>query len=245
MPGGERAEILSRLRGEILALEGYARSLELPPVETGLGPILQAFPEKRFPTGAVHEFLSPGPGQAAAACGFLAGLLSTFLRPEAGLLWIGSSRLIFPPALKAFGLDPQRIIFIDLKTDKEALWAIEEALKCRALPAVVGELRELSFTESRRLQLAVEQSGVTAFIHRRAPRTENTTACLSRWKITPLPSEPEAGLPGVGYPRWQAALQKVRNGKPGSWQLEWTPQGFRHVPGLRAASRKPFIVQSA
>jgi protein ImuA len=28
-------------------------------------------------------------------------------------------------------------------------------------------------------------------------------------------------LPGVAFPRWQVELLKVRNGKPGIWQLEW------------------------
>lgn len=236
---------MSQLRGEILALEGYGQLQERLPVQTGLGRIEQAFPGARFPTGAVHELISPAAEQAAATSGFLAGLVSAFLKPGTRCLWISSGRLIYPPALKAFGLSPDRIIFIDLRNDKEALWVIEEALKCSALPVVVGELRELDFTQSRRLQLAVEQSQVTAFIHRRAPRKENTTACLTRWKITPLPSETEAGLPGVGYPRWQVTLQKVRNGKPGSWQLEWTPQGFRHVNGLRIASVQPFIIQTA
>ena len=29
-------------------------------------------------------------------------------------------------------------------------------------------------------------------------------------------------MPGVGFPRWNVELLKVRNGKPGSWQLEWS-----------------------
>ena len=37
------------------------------------------------------------------------------------------------------------------------LWVIEEALKCEGLAAVIGEIKELSFTQSRRLQLAVEK----------------------------------------------------------------------------------------
>ena len=63
---------------------------------------------------------------------------------------------------------------------------MEEALKCDGIAAVVGEIQELSFTVSRRLQLAVEQSRVTGFILRNNPRNLNTTACVTRWKITPL-----------------------------------------------------------
>jgi protein ImuA len=104
---------------------------------------------------------------------------------------------------------------------------MEEALKCDGLSAVIGEVPELSFTASRRLQLAVEKSQVTGFLIRRSVRHLNTTACVTRWKITSLPSESEDDLPGIGYPRWNVELLKVRNGKPGSWQIEWVEGKFR------------------
>jgi protein ImuA len=34
-------------------------------------------------------------------------------------------------------------------------------------------------------------------------------------------------LPGVGFPKWNVELLKVRNGKPGSWQVEWAAGKFR------------------
>ena len=98
---------------------------------------------------------------------------------------------------------------------------MEEALKCDGLAAVVGETKELSFTASRRLQLAVEVSRVTGFVIRRYARNMNTTACVTRWKITSLPAMPEEGLPGVGFPHWNVELLKLRNGKPGNWQMKF------------------------
>jgi protein ImuA len=88
----------------------------------------------------------------------------------------------------------------------------------------VGELNELSFIDSRRLQLAVERSRVTGFIHRFRPRVQSPVACLTRWKISPLPSQTPDNLPGLGFPRWQVALLKVRNGQPASWQVQWSPK---------------------
>jgi protein ImuA len=98
---------------------------------------------------------------------------------------------------------------------------MDEALKCNALSAVVGETREIDFTSSRRLQLAVEQSQVTGFVLRNTYRTPTTTACVSRWRITPLPSEVEDNLPGIGYPKWRVELLRMRNGKSGSWEIKW------------------------
>ena len=143
------------------------------------------------------------------------------------VLWISTSRMLFPPALRHFGLQPDQFIFVDLQKEKDVLWAMDEALKCGALSAVVGELQELSFTASRRLQLAVEHSRVTGFVLRRQYRQVNTTACISRWKITPQPSAVIDDLPGLGYPHWKVELLRMRNGRPGVWHVTWENGSFR------------------
>jgi protein ImuA len=222
-------DIIHQLQKEVLSLEGYKKSSDSQDINTGLGAIEAAFLERTFPLGAVHEFISLASEDAAATCGFISGLLGRLMEHGGACLWISTKRTLFPLALKVFGIDPERIVFIDLTRHKDALWAIEEALKCESLSAVVGELSELSFKESRRFQLAVEESKVTGFIHRNNPRTENPVACLTRWKIQPLPSEIEDGMPGLGFPRWNVQLLKVRNGKPGLWQIEWSGGSFQHI----------------
>jgi protein ImuA len=160
----------------------------------------------------------------------ISGLLSTLMQQGGACIWIGTSRKLFPPALKAFNVTPDRIIFIDVQRDRDVLWAMEEALKCEGLAAVIAEVHEISFAQSRRLQLAVEDSKVTGFLLRNDPKKLGNTTCVARWQISPLPSEPEPGLPGVSFPRWQVDLLRVRNGNPGSWQLEFVEGRF--VPVL-------------
>ncbi|PQJ09556.1 Error-prone repair protein ImuA [Flavipsychrobacter stenotrophus] len=222
-------DVIRQLQKEVLSLQGNIIPTADQRWKTALGPIEKAFPNSTFPIGAVHEFISNTQENTAATNGFISGLLSGFMKKEGICLWVGTKRTIFPPALIAFGIQPERIIFIDVAKSKEVLWVIEEGLKCNTLIAVVGELQELSFTESRRLQLAVEESRVTGFIHRYKPKSENTVACVSRWKINPLRSIIEDGMPGVGAPRWNVQLAKVRNGKPGSWDVEWTANTFRFL----------------
>ena len=223
-----KADIIARLQRDILPLQGYRSSLRSMAMDVGLGPIKNAFPNAAFPLGAIHEFCAAGVEETAASGGFIAGILSALMRDGGAALWIGALPTVFPPALASFGIAPERIIFIDAKNHKDALWAMEEALKCNTLAAVVGELPEMNFTASRRLQLAVEQSRVTGFVLRRDPRYLHTTACIARWKIVPLPGEIMDDIPGVGFPRWQVELLKVRNGKPGSWTLTWKNGSFRH-----------------
>lgn len=224
-----RNDLIQRLQGEVLSMQGFKRFSGSHTIQIGLSSLETAFPNRRFPTGAVHELLSSRAEDATATHGFISGLLNNLLKQEGTCVWVATRRTLFPPALKTFGINPERIIFIDCNSHKEVLWTIEEALKCDVLSAVVGELTDLSFKESRRLQLAVEQSNVTGFIHRYKPKIENTVACVTRWKIKPLPSLLEDGMPGVGFPRWNVQLLKVRNGKPGSWDIEWSEGKFNYI----------------
>jgi protein ImuA len=221
-----KKDTISRLRKDILLWEGFKPAAPNHEDRVGLGPIEAAFPNGVFPTGAIHEMMCPTPELAAATCGFMAGLLSSLMQQGGVCLWIGVSRKLFPPSLMAFDVAPDQMIFVDLQREKDVLWVMEEALKCVGLAAVIAELREISFAQSRRLQLAVESSKVTGFLLRNDPRKLGTTTCVARWQITPIPSEPQDELPGVGFPRWNVELLKVRNGNPGNWKLEWADGRF-------------------
>ncbi len=223
-----KADIVTQLKKDILALQGFRPLVHAQhPIELGM--IEHSFPGSTFPLGVNHEFICNNKESLTATSGFIAGILSTLLKKGGAAIWISASHIIFPPALVLFGFEPSQIIFIHLKNQKEALWATEEALKCEALAAVIGEVSYMDLAISRRLQLATEQSGVTGFLLRHQPRQLSTTACVCRWQISHIPSNTEDGLPGIGFPRWNVELLKVRNGKPGSCQLEWKNGHFYEV----------------
>jgi len=224
-----KKDILAQLQKKILPFQGYKLSTPGQGLNIELGPIMDSFPGSCFPFGAIHEFISSETEALAATTGFIAGLLSSFMRRGRVCVWISTSRKVFPPALKNFDIDPHHMLFVDLKKEKDALWVMEETLKCDGIAAVIGEIKEINFTESRRLQLAVEQSGVTGFVLRHSPKKLNTIACVSRWKITPLPSEFNDDMPGLGFPSWNVELLKIRNGRPGSWRMEWSAGRFHHI----------------
>lgn len=218
--------MFDRLQNDILALQGLSVPTGARKVDFGLGVMDNAFPNQTFPTTAVHEFISTNAENAASTTGFMAGLLGKLIGEYGICLWIGIKPFIFPAALKIFGIEPHRVIFIDLAKEQDVIWAMEEALKCDSLAAVVGELRDITFTESRRLQLAVEQSRVTGFLHRNKPRSIHSLTCVSRWRVAPVASELDPGMPGVGHPRWHVQLEKIRNGEPGEWEVEWLSGRF-------------------
>ncbi|RPE14220.1 Error-prone repair protein ImuA [Chitinophaga lutea] len=225
-----KADIIAALQREILSLQGYRAEGDDVAVKVGLESIMRSFSGAVFPTGAIHEFLTEAPEQTAASGGFITGLLAALMQRGGACIWISTTGRLFPPALKAFGVEPDRFIFINLEREKDVLWAMEECLKCEGLAAVIADLADISFAQSRRLQLAVEQSRVTAFILRTSSRKLQPIASTARWKIAPLPSRLEDGMPGVGFPCWHVELLKVRNGYPGMWKVEWLADHFVVLP---------------
>ncbi|CAN5739659.1 ImuA family protein [soil metagenome] len=218
--------IIEQLKQSILQLEGYKPNLNTSPA---IRPFQYAFPGNVFPLGALHELTCRSTEDFVVTISFIAGLLSRLSEQQGICLWIADKLNGFPPALKLHGLEPDKFIFIESSNNKEQLWLMEEALKCEHLTAVVGEIKNIDFTASRRLQLVVEQSRVNGFILRNNIQTLNTIACIARWKITALPGIVKNDLPGVGFPQWNVELLKVRNGKPQSWQVAWMNGNFSNI----------------
>ena len=218
-----KTDIIARLQREIMPLQGYKPRLQ-PAMDQGIGMLAKAFPGQQFPLGAIHEYHCRDMTDLSVTSGFIAGLLQSCHLHEGAIVWVSASRHIYPPALAAFGIRPEQVIFVVLPGEKERLWAIEEALKCNAIQAVVGENRSISFTTSRRFQLAVEKSGVTGFMIR--DDSPGATTSIAKWRIRSRPSIAIDQLPGVGYPSWGVDLCKVRNGQTGTWQLAWAGERF-------------------
>jgi protein ImuA len=151
------------------------------------------------------------------------------------VLWCLKRPDLYGPGLVMHGLDPARLVLVTAPRDDEILWALEEGLRAgpaSGLAAVVGEVGRLPMVAGRRLQLAAERSGVTAFVLRRwrsadeaAAERDRPSAALTRWRVSALPSaaiagEPGANESGLGRPRWRVALLRVRGGVPGAWDVE-------------------------
>jgi protein ImuA len=178
--------------------------------------------------GALHEFGGSGPDEedGAVAAAFLAGILARLLPPRP-VLWCLAAADLYGPGLAACGLGPERLVLVRARSDNEVLWAMEEGLRSTALAAVIGEMEALPLPASRRLQLAAEASGVTAFALRRwhsgeraAQQRSAPNAAVTRWRAMALPGDLSAGEPGIGRPRWGVELWRCRGGVSASWIVE-------------------------
>jgi protein ImuA len=201
----------------LLTLRERVRRIERPAATVhgvlpfGVAAIDRALPGGGLARGAVHEFIGMGGDEedGALAAAFAAGILARLgphhnPPPRAGegtgggiVLWCLPRPDLYGSGLAALGLDPARLVLVRAWRDAEILWAIEEGLRAAGVAAVVGELGIFPAVASRRLQLATERSGVTAFVLRRwrngaeAARERGLpNAAATRWRIAALPSQP-------------------------------------------------------
>lgn len=227
---------LEKLRQEVRRLEGFKPEAHARHLPLGVA-VGDCLPGGALALGAVHEFISAGYEDAAASIGFCLAVLSHAPR-QAPIIWIARDHVQYAPGFAAFGIDPQRIIFARPQKDAEALWVMEEALRCKGIAAVAGECALADLTATRRLQLAAEESGVPGLLLRPSCRQPGSSSCVSRWQIKPASSLP-GGLPGLGAPRWQVDLLKARGGRPGSWMMEWRDKRLHLVEPPAKETRLP------
>jgi protein ImuA len=233
----------------------------------GVAAIDRALPGGGLARGALHEILGLGGDEedGALAAAFAAHILGRFMRPptspslslsalrgggegrgEVGVvLWCLPRPDLYGPGLAAHGLDPGRVVLVRASRDAEILWAMEEGLRTPGIVAVVGEVGSLPMVASRRLQLAAERSGITAFLLRRwrdggmaAHERALPNAAVTRWRIAALQSRPMRDEPGVGRPRWRVELLRCRGGEPASWKME-VPDATDHVSLAAALADRP------
>jgi protein ImuA len=236
---------LVQLRRYLAEAEGFGTNsavlaFDVPAID-------RALPWGGLPLAALHEIESAGvAGEEGAATGFLAGILAR-LAPQRPVLWCLQHSDLHPPGLALAGLSTQRLLLVRAPNEREILWAMEEGLRSRALAAVVGEVEALSTPASRRLQLAAESGGVTAFVLHRDTAIA-ASAAVTRWRVTTLPSVPIMGEPGIGRPRWQLELQRCRGGMPAVWEVEASDaqqnRTAGHVAVSAALADRPALWQS-
>jgi protein ImuA len=163
-----------------------------------------------------------------------AGFLLAQIATDKPLLWVQDrmaiieSGRIHPP-----GLPTQNLIHVEARDARDALWAMEEGVRCSCLSAVIGELwgdpKALDFTATRRLAVAAERSGTPCWLVRLGGNA-NLSGARMRWRLASAPSllnplDPRA--PGI--PAWDAELFRARAMPAGHWTLAHEADRFHLV----------------
>ena len=127
--------------------------------------------------------------------------------------------------LAQLGLDPARLILVETRNEKQALWALEEALRSTVPAAIGGVVARLDLKASQRLQLAAGEAGLPLILLRE-PIIEDASAAATRWRIGAAEAARDRfGL--IERTRWNVRLERCRNGRPGEWLVEFDHAAYR------------------
>ena len=127
-----------------------------------------------------------------------------------------------------------RLIHVAADKPEDALFALEEGLRCRDLAFVVGEIagnpRALGLTASRRLSLAAEKHGIPLWLIRLDAARDLGSARM-RWAVRSAPSQrPRWNAAAPGMAAWEAELFRAHTWQPGRWVLEDDEAGLSVRP---------------
>ncbi|MEJ8561869.1 hypothetical protein QTO30_12035 [Yoonia sp. GPGPB17] len=155
--------------------------------------------------------------------GVMGFVLASLPRKVAPILWVQdhlSRKETGAPYLPGIGIK-RPIIQVTVSRAADALFAIEEGLRCHSLTAVMGEIwgdpPALDFTATKRLSMRAEAARMPCWLIRRAASAD-LSAARDRWRVKSLPSAPHPqDIHAPGAPRWQVTLFRSRNRSPGTW----------------------------
>ena len=148
------------------------------------------------------------------------------------LLWLAQGDDLYAPGLVRFGIEAGQLLVVSgLRRRDDMLWAMEEALRCRAVRGVVAEAGEVGLAAGRRLMLAAEGTGVLGLVlsrrdggRRGGGRQRDgaeVRAAVSRWRVTAAPGDPpmadQRQSPEADGTRWRVELLHCRGGRPAEW----------------------------
>lgn len=208
-----RTDVIRRLRQRLLTAQ--QTPVTGPVVSSGLPQLDRLLPHGGLRPGSVVECVSTVPGLSAATLSLQC--IRQLLQNPGAFAVIDSDHEFNSAAAAAVGIATERLLLIrpprseSLPTPSarprqstpsacpRQLWSLEQTARCPGVRAVLCRLDRASSTVLRRLQLAVEASGVTVFLLRPASCLK-----LTSWADLRLQLDPEIS------PRHPATCLTVR-----------------------------------
>jgi len=171
-------------------------------MSSGFEQLDEHLPDHGWPASALMEIMLPsaGLGELRLLIPAIRHLSQTQARWVA---WVNPPFIPYAPALKALGVDIDKILLIHPKTHADTLWALERACKSGSCSAALAWLndKQLKFKDTQRLQVATKQG--------------NTMTCLFR------PGHQLAANPDLQASSSMAELRLlVRSFRDGDIQLD-------------------------
>ncbi|MGZ9083396.1 MAG: Y-family DNA polymerase, partial [Rhodoplanes sp.] len=214
MDQSERPFVLHALRHRVAVIEaqGAGRPTERA-LALGVATLDRAL-GGGIALGTLHEIAPAAPLDFGAAASFALALLARASATDGrAVLWIEPEAAEFEaghlhgPGLELLGLPMARLIGLSAPHERDGAWAMEEALRCRAVAGVVGEFARkssLDLTMLRRLSLAAGEGGGLGLLLRHRACALPSPA-IARCEIAATPGARDA-FGGLGRPAFSLSL---------------------------------------
>jgi cell division inhibitor SulA len=222
-----------------------------PALASGFAELDRELPGGGWPQGQLTELLldDAGVGELSLLAPALAQLAQAkrsvvWVLPPDGARGIEAQALPYAPALAAAGIDLMRTIFVQPATPREALWAIEQALRAQHLGAVIGWLPPAGTTDSdfkalRRLHLLAQRHSSLAFVLRATRHAQAPSPAALRLQLS---SDGAALAVAVLKRRGRPLLEPVAVAlRPAHWATAQVSTAEHVQPNVQPASKTSLL----
>lgn len=220
------AETVRKVNDLLQRVERSGRRVKQEKVASGCPPLDRLLPQQGFARGWLVEWFSSGPGSAASTLALIAAREAC--RQGGVLVVVDREGTFYPPAAAAWQIDLQSMIVVRPQNDKDEHWALDQALRCEHVAAVMAWPRRLHGHTFRRLQLAAEASGCLGLLVRPSSARREPSWANVRMLVSPrgekgvgphLCEAPKGPVPGKRgptpfsppfSPSWRLRVQLLR-----------------------------------
>jgi protein ImuA len=126
-------------------------------LSSGCASMDRCLPNRGYASGSMIELVRTGPGSGVSSLALM--IAKQAIEKGKYLLVLDTQKQLYPPAIKSLGVPLERIIVLHPNNHTDAVWAMDQGLRCSAVGAVIAEIGHLEDRVARRLQLATEQGG--------------------------------------------------------------------------------------
>jgi protein ImuA len=183
-------QTIVELRKRISAWERRSPQARTACVSTGCDAMDAIFPAQGIQQGSLVEWIADGDASGAETLSLLVG--RRFCKADRPAILVDYQQQLYPVALSVCGFDLSTLIVIHPSSEREALWACEESLRCKAVALVWARVEHLTALAFRRLQLAAEETGGVGFLARSATALQQPSWADVRLLVTPRPGRNES-----------------------------------------------------
>lgn len=183
----DRSETIQSLRENLCQFQQALRTeaRQKNAVSTGIHPLDCILPGQGLKQGTLSEWVSMEAGSGATS---LAMHVAGQAQSNGPLLIADRQQHFYAPAFSSVGVCSEKTILIRPKSRTDELWAVEQALRCPGIGAVICQPERLKTQEFRRLQLAAESGTAIGLLIRPAAAHRQSGWADVRLLISPQPT---------------------------------------------------------